>query len=95
VCVLLTVALWAITITLHPTLNSIAIAVALTAIVGLLAIPARDEGKETRSFRQGERSRAPQIADMTLRTAVEWGPIIAGTMFILIALLTALGSIAD
>jgi len=32
---------------------------------------------------------------MTVRTAVEWGPIIVGVVFILIALLAALGSIPD
>jgi hypothetical protein len=95
VCVLLTIALWAITITTHLTPNSIAAAAALTAIVGLLVIPTWEEGKKPRSFRRPERSRSRQIAEMTVRTAVEWGPIIVGVVFILIALLAALGSYSD
>lgn len=38
ICVLLTVALWAVTLTTHPGPDSISVAAALTAIVGLMIV---------------------------------------------------------
>lgn len=41
VCVLLTIALWAITLATHPAPDSISVAAVLTAIVGLMIVLTR------------------------------------------------------
>jgi hypothetical protein len=87
--VLLTIALWVVTITTDPTLSSIAAAAALTAIVALFIILTWEESKKPQLVRRPERSR---IAQMAVRTAVKWGPIVSGAVLILIALVAALGS---
>jgi hypothetical protein len=89
VCVLLTIALWAVTVTSGPTLSSIAAAAALTAIVVLFTILTWEENEKPQLVGRRERSR---ITAMVIRTAVRWGPIISGALFIIIALVAALGS---
>jgi hypothetical protein len=87
--VLLTIVLWAVTATADPTLSSIAAAAALTAIVALFIILTWEESKRPQIVERPER---PRIAEMAVRTAVRWGTIIFGALFIIIALMAALGS---
>jgi hypothetical protein len=72
-----------------PTLSSIAAAAALTAIVALFTIFTWEESKKPQLDRRPERSR---IAEIAVRTAARWGPMISGALFIIIALVAALGS---